>query len=292
MGNVKIKSLGEYLDIVADYDFDLWFRGVGSAEFKTLPQASWLNISPDIQNTMAYRFLRDYGKYVEVEESNPWKIYSLMQHHGLPTRLLDWSRSPLVALYFALTQTVVNIKNTRRGVWVLDPHKMNKLVTGSDLLYCPSQMGKRRVYNLFEYKESIYPATEGEIWKSKYGKALKEDGVSYRSLDSFLPYCLFHVDPLNTRKVEQWSLPIAIEAVSTGGRMSSQHSAFTIHADTSKSIDELFSKETQVINFLEIGSDSIVSLKYQLHKSGIHSESIYCDLDSLSQRIRFEMLGI
>ncbi|WDD99607.1 FRG domain-containing protein [Thalassomonas actiniarum] len=292
MENVRIKSLGQYLDIVADYDFDLWYRGVGSRDFKTLPQASWMGINPDIQNTMAYRFLRDYGKYVEREESNPWKTYSLMQHHGLPTRLLDWSRSPLVALYFALTQTIVDIKNTRRGIWVLNPLRMNKLTTGAELVYCPSQMGKRRIYNLAEYKESIYPAAGGEIWKSKYGEALKEDGVSFRSLDAFLPYCLFQLDPLNTKKIDTWNVPIAIEAVSTDGRMNSQHSAFTIHSDSSKSIDELFPKESGVISFIEIDNDSVIALMYQLHKSGIHSESIYCDLDSLSQRIRFEMLGV
>lgn len=51
---------------------------------------------------------------------------TLMQHYGLPTRLLDWSESPLVALYFALSSD--KDAKTDAAVWVLNPMKLNKKV--------------------------------------------------------------------------------------------------------------------------------------------------------------------
>lgn len=49
---------------------------------------------------------------------------TLMQHYGLPTRLLDWSESPLVALYFALSSD--EDAKADAAVWVLNPMKLNK----------------------------------------------------------------------------------------------------------------------------------------------------------------------
>lgn len=104
---------------------DFLFRGQ-SQDWALLPKLARLSLKGEIKNIeklLLDKFRRASFPLTEFKSDERWDLIALAQHHGLPTRLLDWSNSALAALWFAVKDAPLMVNgNEQNGVvWILKP---------------------------------------------------------------------------------------------------------------------------------------------------------------------------
>ena len=122
----KVSTIDELLQFVSTlrqkHGVRLWFRGEENADLTLIPSIQRSQKRLDSERYIANDF---YIRARQILDNPPDKHnyagwVSLMQHYGLPTRMLDWTQSPLIAVFFA-TETYRETPDTDACVWVLTP---------------------------------------------------------------------------------------------------------------------------------------------------------------------------
>jgi hypothetical protein len=98
----------------------LWFRGHADVEWELTPNIfrTKNGITVVDEGELYNEFVRR-GHSLPGSSADGWHSYFMMQHHEVPCRLLDWTDSALIALYFALHKS-----QTDAAVWVLNNYRL------------------------------------------------------------------------------------------------------------------------------------------------------------------------
>lgn len=266
MPKLKIKSIDSLKAYVAfveglsgGRDAPLWYRGCGRASYKLDPslyrhkKSSAIEDLMLLEKSLVARFQQRSIPFHNRTISDQWEWLFFMQHFGMPTRLLDWSESPLMALFFAIMAAPHKLSargkpvfDAPAAVWILDPVAWNK-----------------RAVDL----------------KSFDGKILTPDDPNAGA------YC-----PVGNCNVMK-DFPIAIYGSHNSQRIVAQRGVFVCFGKDTRSMDSIFQKEkfpAKSLTKITIGKGKLPHFYQAIHRQGISDSVVFPDLDGLSREIRRE----
>jgi len=128
-----------------------WFRGHANRDWPLLPTLLRYPHGPQKEQNLYYQFVSRAGPLI-AQQTSSWEVLSQMRHHGVPTRLLDWTESLAVAVHFALSGST-NLP----CVWVLNPYQLTKLSLGKHWILNMELDERHRYDHAFVRYENEWP---------------------------------------------------------------------------------------------------------------------------------------
>jgi hypothetical protein len=115
-----VSSFREYQDIILNIPTDQFTLYRGQSQDKMLlPKIARYNLedAESVEREMLEDFQRRSIHLIEYHPGNSWDWLALAQHHGMATRLLDWTENPLIALWFSMSPKLEDLKTDYAVVW-------------------------------------------------------------------------------------------------------------------------------------------------------------------------------
>ncbi|HEV2470282.1 MAG TPA: FRG domain-containing protein [Candidatus Sulfotelmatobacter sp.] len=249
---------------------ELWFRAEDEVHYPTRLQPGLYRPRPgekrkptgellELENHLYNEFDRCLPQLSDLSlRDDEWDPYFLMQHHGAPTRILDWSDSALIALHFA-----VRDKSTPVGsgslIYVLDAWWLVDLLKKH-----PDRRDAKRRWA--KYCRQHPCGMDEDDWDRLYLPEEEEDA--------------------NEPLLATPSSPLLWDAPHVSRRVAAQRSRFLIFGVDPTWLADLGAKRGARISAIKIPADSIGGIKQELRDAGITESVVYPDLDGLGRELR------
>jgi len=249
-----LKEFGDAVETLLALPSDTrWYRGVGNAAYELRPSlfrhpAIGTKKPLDLEQLLLIRFKQRSIPYLSQRIDDDWELLFLMQHHGVPTRLLDWTENPYIALYFALTSCTKDPKTDLFPdcrIWSLDPVAWN-----------------RSVLDHISYTDGVLVASDERLNAHKPG--VKENVFSKKPVAMYGSY--------NSPRIVAQRGTFMVFG-------SDLHPMETVKINTPTITDNVLSK-------LVIPGDKVTAVIKSLTSIGYTDSVIFPDLDGLAREIK------
>jgi hypothetical protein len=211
-----------------------------------------------LDNALYEEFERCAAQLCDVRpgEDWEWEWYFLMQHHGVPTRLLDWTDGALIALHFAVRYKSPGADNPL--VFVLDPYWLNNEILKP---HSDRADAKARWHSYCQRN----PSQDGDDWDRLYLPADEEDAE----------------EPL----LETPKIPLLWDSPHITRRVAAQRSRFMVFGTEPSWIAGLAERSDSRVSAIAVQADSISQIRRELRDAGVTESVIYPDLDGLGREL-------
>ena len=186
---IELKSIKHWHDLLETYRSNVYkYRGQSDCDWKLIPKAGRDEFKKTKDELIFKQWKRRAGFYLKHQNLNDWELLSIAQHTGLPTRFLDWSHNPTVALFFCCSENLDKdgaIFIYPADKYIITENKTPYDVTAEVIFYQPSTSSDR-LANQFGYfsvhknpnKDFIAISKFGSLEKIINPKNLKKELIS------------------------------------------------------------------------------------------------------------------
>ena len=256
---------------------EIWFRGQARLSDTLVPTLYRTNSTANGFHKKECSLLSDFRLRAKsltptshLSEVDKWFWYVTARHHGLPSRLLDWSDNVLIALFFALESSWNSVDKT---TWSEHRNSTHYSATLPE----PPTIWVLEAASLNRVSQGIIAT------------------LSFETQEKCLP--LYYPDSATgcIRPNKQNRLPIAMYPARLNARVHSQHSYFTLHGTDQRPIEHLASRIKKPrggisLARIPIKVSRIPYLIDDLLLCGLTHASIYADLDSIAKTVKWSFM--